>query len=369
MDKETIKRIQNEIGYEFKNPRLLEQAFVRQSYANENPGIKSNEVLEFYGDRALEIFVTKRLYDMHSFITDDGQLDSTEDEDGLTKIKSMNVNSNNLAHCIRLFNYSSLLYLNESDRKNKVYENPHVQEDLFEAIIGAVTADSGWDFDKIFNTCETMLRIVQFERNYLEWLKDWCNENNYEIPTFYVDLGSDKSRKSKEPFALYTWVDAQRDQKNKQNQNWANYDIKGCTVTIKEIDLEVKSERTTLKDAQMDCAKQIYDFVELKELKEAVGEPDFNNAVNQLNMLCTKGFIDEPLYEFDEEYDEDGNPVWTCVCSVDELDCTYSGDSSNKKEAKKIAAYGALCDLLDYDDGKYWDDEDWENEDDWDDEA
>lgn len=77
------------------------------------------------------------------------------------------------------------------------------------------------------------------------------------------------------------------------------------------------------------------------------------NIILNTEYALYKGFLDEPLYEFDEEYDEDGNPVWTCVCSVNELDCTYSGDSSNKKESKKIAAYGALCDLLDYDDGEY----------------
>ncbi len=360
MDKETIKKIQNEIGYEFKNPRLLEQAFVRKSYANENPGIISNEVLEFYGDRALDLFVTKRLYDMNSYLTDDGQLDSTEDEDGLTKLKSMNVNSANLSHCIKLFNYSSLLYMNESDRKNKVYENPHVQEDLFEAIIGAVAADSGWDFKKIFNTCETMLKIAQFETDYIRWLNEWCTENNYELPTFYVDLGKDKTKESKEPFPLYSWADAQRDQENKRNKNWANYEIKGCSLGIKELGIEVKSECTALYEAQMDCAKQIYEKVQWKERRDVVGTPDFDNAINQLNILCTKGFIDEPIYDFDEDYDEDGNPVWTCVCSVDELDCTYSGDSSSKKEAKKIAAYGALCDLLNYEEGleDYEDDED-----------
>ncbi len=361
MDTETIKKIQNEIGYEFNNPRLLEQAFVRKSYANENPGIISNEVLEFYGDRALEMYVTKRLYDMHSYLTDDGQLDSTEDEDGLTKLKSMNVNSTNLSHCIKLFNYSSLLYLNESDRKNKVYENPHVQEDLFEAIIGAVAADSGWDFNKIFYTCETMLKIAQFERNYLEWLFEWCDENNYEKPTIYVDLGKDKTRESKEPFPLYSWADMYRDQENKKNKNWANYEIKGCFLEIKELGLKVESKRTSLYDAEMDCAKQIYDIAIWKERRSIVGTPDFNNAVNQLNMLCTKGFIDEPLYEFDEDHDEDGNSTWTCDCSIDELDDIYYGEASSKKEAKKMAAYGALCALLDYDD-------DLEGDDDWDEE-
>lgn len=357
MDNETIKRIQNEIGYQFDNPRLLEQAFVRKSYANENPGIISNEVLEFYGDRALDLFVTKRLYDMNSYLTDDGQLDSTEDEDGLTKLKSLNVNSANLSHCIKLFNYSSLLYMNESDRKNKVYENPHVQEDLFEAIIGAVAADSGWNFKKIFHTCETMLKIAQFERNYLKWLNEWCNDNNYEIPTIYVDLGKDRTRESKEPFPLYSWADAQRDQENKKNKNWANYEIKGCSLKIKELDLEVKSERTSLYEAEMDCAKQIYEIAQWKERRAVVGIPDYNNAVNQLNMLCTKGFIDEPLYEYDEDHDEDGNPIWICDCSIDELEDIYYGESSSKKEAKKEAAYGALCALLDYDEDLESDDD------------
>lgn len=350
MDESTVKNIQNEIGYEFKNPRLLEQAFVRKSYANENPGIISNEVLEFYGDRALEMYVTKSLFNIYSHETEDGQLFSEENEDSLTKIKSVNVNTNNLSHCIQLFNFQNYLYLNASDRKNKVYEKPHVQEDLFEAIIGAVAADSNWDFEKIFYTCETMLKIAQFKKNYLNWLFEWCTENNYEKPIIYVDLGKDKTKKSTEPFPLYSWADAQRDQENKRNKKWANYEIKGCSLQIKELDIKVQSKRTSLYDAEMDCAKQVYEIVKWEERRNAVGTPDYDNAVNQLNILCTKGFIDEPSYEYEEGHDEDGNPTWTCDCSIEELDDIYYGESSNKKEAKKEAAYGALCALLDYDD-------------------
>lgn len=349
MDKETIKRIQNTIGYEFKNPKLLEQAFIRESYANENPGVISNEVLEFYGDRVLEIYVTKVLFYKHSYETDDKQLYSTENEDGLTKIKSNNVNTKILSHCIRLLNFQYYLLLNKSDIENKVFDKPNVQADLFEAIIGAVAADSDWDFYKMFDTCEAMLKLAQFEMNYLNWIMEWCNKNNYEKPIIYVDLGAEKTRRTTETFPLYTWTDAQRDQKNKKNKNWANYEINGCSLEIKELEIIVQSNRKFLYDAEMDCAKQIYDIIKKEEHYKSVGTPDYDNAINQLNILSTKGFINEPVYEFEEKHDSDGNPRWVCACSIKELEDIYYGDSSNKKESKKEAAYGALCALLDYD--------------------
>lgn len=55
MDKENYFEtvVQNQIGYEFKNQRLLRQAFVRKSYSAENGG-ENNEVLEFIGDTVLK---------------------------------------------------------------------------------------------------------------------------------------------------------------------------------------------------------------------------------------------------------------------------------------------------------------------------
>ena len=102
MDTSTIKNIQNSIGYEFKNPRLLEQAFVRKSYSQEHPETISNEVLEFYGDRALDLYITKAMCDRFSTTTDDGQFSSDKNEDELTKIKAFNVNTDILSHCIRM---------------------------------------------------------------------------------------------------------------------------------------------------------------------------------------------------------------------------------------------------------------------------
>ena len=61
MDEKTFfNMVQGSIGYEFKNPDLIRQAFTRRSYTEENGG-ENNEVLEFIGDKALDFAVIKIL--------------------------------------------------------------------------------------------------------------------------------------------------------------------------------------------------------------------------------------------------------------------------------------------------------------------
>ena len=60
----SFSEFQERIGYSFRNPSLLEQAFTHRSYLNENraPGREHNERLEFLGDAVLELVVTEFLY-------------------------------------------------------------------------------------------------------------------------------------------------------------------------------------------------------------------------------------------------------------------------------------------------------------------
>ena len=57
--------IQSQIGYTFNNLDLLQQAFTRRSYSEENGG-ENNEVLEFIGDKVLDLFVVKLLISQNS---------------------------------------------------------------------------------------------------------------------------------------------------------------------------------------------------------------------------------------------------------------------------------------------------------------
>ena len=55
-----IQLIKEKIGYEFKEEHydLIQQAFVRRSYSNEEGG-ENNEILEFNGEIKLTYYITK----------------------------------------------------------------------------------------------------------------------------------------------------------------------------------------------------------------------------------------------------------------------------------------------------------------------
>lgn len=64
MKNNDLQFIQDRIGYNFKNLDLLQQAFVRRSYSKENGG-ENNEVLEFIGDKALDIIIVRSIMKLY----------------------------------------------------------------------------------------------------------------------------------------------------------------------------------------------------------------------------------------------------------------------------------------------------------------
>lgn len=59
-----IKKLQDKLGYSFKNPSLLQTALTHSSFVNEtpDPNDASNERLEFLGDAVLQIAVSDYIY-------------------------------------------------------------------------------------------------------------------------------------------------------------------------------------------------------------------------------------------------------------------------------------------------------------------
>lgn len=63
-DEKKFKELQQVLSIEFKNEKLLRQAFTHSSYVNEHrrKPHEDNERLEFLGDAVLELTVSKFLY-------------------------------------------------------------------------------------------------------------------------------------------------------------------------------------------------------------------------------------------------------------------------------------------------------------------
>ena len=200
MNNETLKFIQGQIGYVFKNSDLLQQAFVRRSYSKENGG-EDNEVLEFIGDKALDLVIVKLLaekygsyaedYDDYNPHEDCNEFVSNFREGKLTEIKKKLVCREMLSSRIRMYGFQYELIMGKSDIEQQISEQESVQEDLFEAIIGAVAVDSEWNLTALTNVVDLMLDPNFYlengfdeQINYVELLQQWYQKKHHNIPVY-----------------------------------------------------------------------------------------------------------------------------------------------------------------------------------------
>lgn len=121
----------------FKNKKLLEQAFIHRSYINENGGSKlsHNERLEFLGDAVLEIIVTDFLYKKYP----------DNNEGDLTVYRSALVNAITLGEIARKLGMNDYLLLSKGEAKDIGKARSYIIADTFEAFVGAVYLDQGYD--------------------------------------------------------------------------------------------------------------------------------------------------------------------------------------------------------------------------------
>ena len=203
MDKEQEKFIQERINYQFDNVDLLHQAFTKNSFAKENR-CESNENLELIGDSILYMYVTKYLTDRFGYLKSDYNdefdygkdwdeycMENNYDQADLTKIRQNLIERDYLATRIDKMGIKDYLYLGKGDAKKHEENTIKVKCDLFEAILGAIAIDSGWDQEALQNSVEFMLDIDKFlqqnldsDDNYMMLLQQW-NQKEYGVPPKY----------------------------------------------------------------------------------------------------------------------------------------------------------------------------------------
>jgi len=130
-----IKQLQKVIDYKFKNEDLALQAMTHRSYLNEHPGWKlpHNERLEFLGDAALEISISRYLYETFP--------DRTEGE--LTSFRAALVNYIFLSKTAKIIGLDNYLLLSRGESKDNEKGRDVILANAIEALIGAIYLDGG----------------------------------------------------------------------------------------------------------------------------------------------------------------------------------------------------------------------------------
>ncbi|HCW32934.1 MAG: RNAse III, ribonuclease III [Candidatus Peregrinibacteria bacterium GW2011_GWE2_39_6] len=141
MQNSVFKQLEEKIGIQFLDHEILQTVFIHKSYLNEVPrgSIESNERLEFLGDAVLELVVTEFLYKHYP-----------NDEGELTNWRSALVKGTHLAHVAKKLDLGNYLVLSHGEEKSGGRTKNYILANTFEALIGAVYLDHGYEISHKF---------------------------------------------------------------------------------------------------------------------------------------------------------------------------------------------------------------------------
>ena len=134
---------QDKLHVTFTNIDLLVTAFTHRSYLNEHKKTVSehNERLEFLGDAVLELAVTEYLYITYN-----------EPEGILTNWRSSLVRTESIGAAAAKFGFEPLLRLSRGEKRGTDRARAQILANSFEAVVGALYLDQGYDTAKVFIT-------------------------------------------------------------------------------------------------------------------------------------------------------------------------------------------------------------------------
>jgi ribonuclease-3 len=131
-----FEELQSKLGYTFHDLELLKLALTHPSVAHEQgTSMQTNQRLEFLGDAVLQLVLTRKLYDKFPGF----------DEGPLTKARAKLVNRRSLAEHGRALDLGAYLILSRGEETHGGRERASALADAYEAVVGAVFMDGGFD--------------------------------------------------------------------------------------------------------------------------------------------------------------------------------------------------------------------------------
>jgi ribonuclease-3 len=159
MKDQIFHEFESVISYTFSDIKLLIQALIHSSYANENnlKKIENNERLEFLGDAVLEIVTSDYLF--HKY--------PNQQEGELTKFRASVVCEPTLAEFAREIKLGNYLLLGKGEDSSGGRNRDSVLSDSVEALIGSIYIDGGIESATSF-IVNTLLFDVEERKRFVD---------------------------------------------------------------------------------------------------------------------------------------------------------------------------------------------------------
>ncbi len=137
-----IEKLQNLLKVKFADTKVLLSAITHRSYLNEHREATwdHNERLEFLGDAVLELVVTDYLYKKYP----------EKPEGELTAVRAALVNTVSLSAASEELGINSYLLMSKGESKDVGRARQYILANAFEACIGAIYMDQGYDLAQEF---------------------------------------------------------------------------------------------------------------------------------------------------------------------------------------------------------------------------
>ena len=183
----SLDRLCSDLGYRFKEPRLLTEALTHRSAGSNN-----NERLEFLGDGVLNFVVAAALYDRYP--------NASEGE--LSRLRASLVKGETLADVATTLGLGEFLLLGSGELKSGGFRRASILADALEAVFGAIFLDAGFD------VCRE--RILAVMHPYIEnvpdvsklkdpktRLQEWLQSRRLALPEYSVIEVSGEAHKQR----------------------------------------------------------------------------------------------------------------------------------------------------------------------------
>lgn len=137
------------LGFEFKDINLLITALTHRSYVNEHRAAHDhNERLEFLGDAVLELVSSDFLYRNYD-----------EPEGVMTALRAALVRTESIGDAGKELGYEPLVRLSKGEKNGSDRAHDSILADCFEAVIGAIYLDQGYEVAKEFISKHILVKI------------------------------------------------------------------------------------------------------------------------------------------------------------------------------------------------------------------
>ena len=172
-------KLLKDLKIKYKNEKLYLTALTHTSYANEN-NEESYERLEYLGDAVLELVISEYLYKNTSF-----------EEGVMTKLRAKYVCEDANFEYAKRLNLNKYLRLGHGEEENGGRYRKAIVADIFEAFIGAIYLDLGFEVVKSFIYEHVIPLIenkeIEFDTDYKSILQELVQTDKRSLEYVVID--------------------------------------------------------------------------------------------------------------------------------------------------------------------------------------